>query len=118
MRRTAIILSLLAALTGTPLRQAEAADDLSRALAELCQPGQIEIPDGRVGDDSELGTLRPASHLTLSFERDSCSGTTPIWPLPVAFQFDPLSARRWHGRATWPRDPARFSRAWLQIFLF
>jgi hypothetical protein len=46
------LLSLLAALAGTPLRQAEAADDLARSLAEVGCGDVLEEADGGVGDDA------------------------------------------------------------------
>ena len=45
MRRLAFLLALLAALTGTSLRQAEAANDLARSLAEFSQDADLEAPD-------------------------------------------------------------------------
>ncbi len=57
MRRFAALLGLLAALSGTPLRQAEAASDLARALFQDSLPGNLQSPDGGVGDDSGVVTL-------------------------------------------------------------
>ena len=51
-RWTMLVMCLIAALSGTPLRQAEAASDLARALADLDASGDVEVPDGGVGDDS------------------------------------------------------------------
>src|SRR4051794_40633192 len=45
------VISLLAALAGTPLRQAEAAHDLACSLAELGDGDLVEVVDGGVGDD-------------------------------------------------------------------
>jgi hypothetical protein len=50
--RLMFLLSLIAALSGTPLRQAEAADDLARSIAGLGGGHTIEVVDGGVGDDS------------------------------------------------------------------
>ncbi len=52
MGRPWFLLAMLAALAGTPLRIAEAADDLARALAEVAGDSEIEVIDGGVGDDS------------------------------------------------------------------
>ena len=53
MRRVIFVLSLFAALTGTPLRQAEAFSDLARSLSELGgADADLEEVDGGVGDDS------------------------------------------------------------------
>ncbi|MDG3002268.1 hypothetical protein [Paludisphaera mucosa] len=52
MRRTTALICLLAVLTGTPLRQAEASADWSRSQqAEALQP-----TDGGVGDDAGFAT--------------------------------------------------------------
>jgi hypothetical protein len=53
LRRLMFLLSLVAALTGTPLRLAEAAHDMACALAESGGGDVIEVPDGGVGDDSD-----------------------------------------------------------------
>ena len=52
MSRLMFLLSLLAALAGTPLRQAEAAGDLARSLAEVGCGDVLEPADGGVGDDA------------------------------------------------------------------
>jgi hypothetical protein len=54
LRRLMFLLSLVAALTGTPLRLAEAAHDIACALAESGGGDVIEVPDGRVGDDLDV----------------------------------------------------------------
>jgi hypothetical protein len=48
-----VLLSRIAALAGTPMRLAEAADDIACSLAELGGGGVVEIPNGGVGDDPE-----------------------------------------------------------------
>jgi hypothetical protein len=119
MRCSATILCLLAALTGTPLRQAEAADDLSRALAKLCEPAHIETPDGGVGDDSGEGTLRPADHVPTSHDREP--GDRAFVSLPhllTPSQVAPHVALRWQERAAWPPNPSIRGRAWLGVYLF
>jgi hypothetical protein len=52
-----LLLSLIAVLAGTPLRLAEAADDLARSLMESPLENGIEVIDGGVGDDSGV-TIR------------------------------------------------------------
>jgi hypothetical protein len=54
VRRVIFVLSMFAALSGTPLRQAEAWNDLARSLAELDCPDEanLEEVDGGVGDDA------------------------------------------------------------------
>jgi hypothetical protein len=63
--RLVFLLGLLAAVAGTPLRQAEAADDLARALAELGDGDRIEMVDGGVGDDSGDTIKADPSHAPL-----------------------------------------------------
>ncbi len=50
-RATLRCLSLIAALAGTPLRQADTAEDFAHSLGELGQAYSIEEKDGGVGDD-------------------------------------------------------------------
>jgi hypothetical protein len=57
LRRLMVLLSLLAALAGTPLREVEAANDLVGTIAELGGDSVIEMTDGGVGDDSDA-TIR------------------------------------------------------------
>jgi hypothetical protein len=52
LRRCLFFLCVIAALAGTPLRQAEAAHDFVCALDELDRDVTITEPDGRVGYDS------------------------------------------------------------------
>jgi hypothetical protein len=117
MRRTAALLSLIAALTGMPLRQAEAAADLSRSMVELLQPANLEIPDGGVGDDCGDATL---SGSNVNFIVDSLPSAGPfILPLAlIAPPFTPDQAEELRERAWWPPRPPNRRHAWLQIFLF
>jgi hypothetical protein len=52
LRRLMFLLSLIAALAGTPLRMAEAAHDFACSVAETGSSDVMEEPDGGVGDDS------------------------------------------------------------------
>ena len=47
------LLSLIAAVSATPLRLAEAAHDFAASVAELGADGVLGAPDGGVGDDSD-----------------------------------------------------------------
>ena len=58
---TMFLLCLIAALSGTPLRQAEAANDFARSIGELGQEDVIETVDGGVGDDTEASILKAGS---------------------------------------------------------
>jgi hypothetical protein len=55
------LLSLVAALTGTPLRQAEAAHDFACAIADRLGGDDIKEIDGGVGDDYETAVHRAPS---------------------------------------------------------
>ena len=57
-RLTMFLLCLIAALSGTPLRQAEAANDFARYFGEFGQGDVIETIDGGVGDDKEASILK------------------------------------------------------------
>ncbi len=60
MSRFGVILCLLVAVTGNPLRHAEAAEDLARSLKELTSRTILEPVDGGVGDDAGE-TIRSAA---------------------------------------------------------
>ena len=118
MRRAATIAGLLAALAGTPLRQAEAADDLSRSLAELVQPAHIESLDGGIGDDAEVGTLEDTGQGDLEPGSDAQPFAdalmTPLFPQHSPVHEALRSLQRVHG----PPDPPSRRLAVLQVFLF
>src|SRR6516164_4806962 len=57
-RLTMFLMCLVAALCGTPLRQAEAASDFARSIAEFGQGDVVEPIDGGVGDDQETSILK------------------------------------------------------------
>jgi hypothetical protein len=117
MRRLAALMTLIAALTGTPLRQAEAADDFCRSMIELLQSANIEIPDGGVGDDSGVGTLSGPHTGSLA---DPLTSGVPLLLTPVSArssvapgEVDALREVVW-----WPPNPPNIRHAWLQAFLF
>jgi hypothetical protein len=117
MRHSARLLCLLASLTGTPLRQSEAADDLSRALAKLFLPATIETPDGGVGDDSEVATFGPNNHVQVSLDPDGESDAI-AFASPLLASGSPHAARSARERARWPAIPSSRDPSWLQVFLF
>lgn len=117
MRRLAGWMILIAALTGTPLRQAEAADDFCRSIMETLQPASLEIPDGGVGDDSGVGTLSAAHGIGFG---DPLTSPAPLFALPISMlsptargAVESLRERVW-----WMPNPPNERRAWLQAFLF
>jgi hypothetical protein len=117
MRRLAVLITLIAGLTGTLLRQAEAADDFCRFATELLQPAGVEIPDGGVGDDSGVGTLSAPHGNGLA---DPLASATPLFLLPVSQgsgatrrEVEALPERVWC-----TPNPPNARHAWLQAFLF
>jgi hypothetical protein len=108
-----VLLSLIAALAGTPMRLAEAADDIACSLAELGGGGVVEIPDGGVGDDPEAAIRADVRHLAYTFaDADGLSGC-PILAPP----FPPRILRPQAGRPTRPAVSLPRRLALLQCFL-
>jgi hypothetical protein len=66
------LMCLIAALSGTPLRQVEAANDFARWLADLADDHGIETVDGGVGDDSGDTILK------IGCDPDSLGAMTPL----------------------------------------
>jgi hypothetical protein len=117
MRRLAALVTLIAALTGTPLRQAEAADDFCRSLIELLQTANIEIPDGGVGDDSGVGTLSGPQTTGLAYP---LTWTAPLLlpPVSAGSPATPGEVEALREVVWWPPNPPNGRHAWLQTFLF
>jgi hypothetical protein len=115
---TMLVLCLVAALSGTPLRQAEAAGDLARALGELEQGQVIEIVDGGVGDDTNVSILKAGAIAS----RQASALLMPADPLPALRKTPALAAQNDHGlraeRRAWLTADPGTSCAWLQRFLF
>lgn len=125
MQRPAALICLTLALAGQPLRQAEAASDYARMLSHLLAPGgAIEVPDGGVGDDSGVATLKVGT----------CHAAAPAWSpagdprgalggLTLFLNLAPpapnpiLSGRQSEAGAWLPLGGSR-RHAWLQSFLF
>ncbi len=118
-RLTMLVLCLIAALSGTPLRQAEAADDFARSITELGHEDTIETLDGGVGDDAEVSILKAAN--------DSPNRPTPSLAAPFAIPFTTLcfaspvlrsGSRRLADPSGLPGVRSHRWFAWLQCFLF
>ena len=107
------LLCLLAALTGHPLRQAEAADDLARSMAEDGYAHVLEEADGGVGDDSgvslcKAGAMQPVESATpVPFE----------WPEARQFATAHVGLIRRHDRPATTPGGTVARHAWLQRFL-
>jgi len=114
LRHLMFLLSLLAALAGTPLRLVEAANDLAFALAELGVDvdSDIEPTDGGIGDDSDATIKSNIAHVSISLAIANV--------LPQHFFLSPPSWRSIDRRVDEPpRSAATLPRrlALLQCFL-
>jgi hypothetical protein len=76
MRRLSFLLSLIAALAGTPLREAEAASDLACSLAELGDGDHVEEIDGGVGDDSGATITSKVADISVTLAVAEAQSTT------------------------------------------
>jgi hypothetical protein len=118
--RIFLSLSLIAALSGPLLRQAEGAADLARSLAELGCPALLEEADGGVGDDSGSTILSmdpgaPAGvNAAPAFPEATVIDPWAQYPLPSLTHLPSLDSRQGPPRSECP--PARLAR--LQRFLF
>jgi hypothetical protein len=125
MPRPVAVLFLVLALTGQPLRQAEAASDFARSLAHLFAAGStIEIPDGGVGDDSGEAVMKAEVGHAAASARSHCLGdfwaTAPS--LSASFVLTSFSLGRSPslGRQQgppWLPTRAGQRQAWLQLLL-
>jgi hypothetical protein len=114
-----LLLCLISALSGTPLRQAEAASDFARSLAGL-REGHVEVIDGGVGDDVEVAVLKSGS------DTQALRAMTPLTTaegfltpyLPAAWSLPGLGQRHPFDRAATPPTASIRRQAWLQCFLF
>ena len=114
-----LVPALIAALSGTPLRLAEAGDDLARALAENAARDVIAEVDGGVGDDpgetvSKLvGEGRPDAE---PIAAPTAFGLASIMPAVIS-PTGPGASRRSQWRPCPPPSASR-RQARLQCFLF
>jgi hypothetical protein len=117
-RSTMLLLCLIAASSGTPLRQAEAASDFARSRAELGQD-RVETIDGGVGDDAEIAVLKDGGDI-LAFQASVPLATAERLLMPLLpLVFSPGFGRRCpSGPAVTLSPGSARRRAWLQCFLF
>jgi hypothetical protein len=85
LRRLMFMLSLIAALAGTPLRMAEAAHDFARSVAETGCGDVMEEPDGGVGDDSDATIKAETTHAPDTNASASILPGCPGLPLPPSW---------------------------------
>ena len=116
-RALMLVVCLVAAAAGTPLRQAEAAEDIARRVAESdAGESEIEVVDGGVGDDSGETVLdRQAAAHALT---DAMPPAPPYRLLSIAPPLPPVVAtnRRDYGMTPPERSARRQAR--LQCFRF
>ncbi|AMV37891.1 hypothetical protein [Planctomyces sp. SH-PL62] len=110
MKWTPAWLVLIAALTGTPLRQSEAWGDFTRSLVESSPAAVLEAPDGGVGDDADLG-------VPVDSPADPDGTAAPDFhPFHLRPPFEgPTRLRESIGP---PPEPPPRRRSRLQVFLF
>jgi hypothetical protein len=120
-----VLLGLTVTFSGPLLRQAEAADDSARALANLLDPvGTIVVPDGGVGDDSGETTFRAAGvPVVAPFAAAYWEPVPALDGLPLPFTSalaalpDPALPQHLPGQTPWLPPTAGRRHAWLQLLL-
>ena len=123
MLRSVALLFLVLALTGQPLRQAEAASDFARSLAHLLAASStIEIPDGGVGDDSGVAVMKAeVGHATASaWSLGDFWATVPNLSASFVLTSSSLGRSPSLGRQQgppWLPTRAGQRQAWLQLLL-
>lgn len=108
---------LIAALTGTPLRQVEAAEDLARSLAQWAGEHVFEVVDGGVGDDAGDTVLNHGSDDFLALPALS-STLSAGWFVPPAPAPTGAALERRSRIDQVPTAAPGRRWAWLQRFLF
>jgi hypothetical protein len=118
-RHRMVLLSLIAVLSGTPLRQAAAADDYARAVGAYVNGYVLDTVDGDVGDDQDLSILK-ADGDTHSLTATNLLAMSDVRFTPyIPFLSPPnIGDRRWADLpVSLPASSGRRS-TWLQYFLF
>src|SRR4051794_30591910 len=108
------LMALIAALSGTPLRQVEAASDLARSIAELGDGNIAEETDGGVGDDAHVALAADddSDHSPDAWDGGLLAPTSLRCLIPQAGLYRPARES-----SPPPTCPGR-RQAWLQCFLF
>jgi hypothetical protein len=113
---------LVLSLAGQPLRQAEAAGDLTRILAHFADAdGELEVPDGGVGDDSGVAVMEAEmGHAASAW----CVSPGDLWAPPHRLSPSSLTpsstpglaaVRGRPGQVPWLPTRAGQRQAWLQL---
>jgi hypothetical protein len=112
-----LLLCLIAALSGTPLRQAEAASDFARSRDELGQD-HIEMIDGGVGDDAEVAVLKDGSGAaSLQAVMPTTTAEGLLTPLLLSVSLQEFRQRCLSDLAAMLSPGSALRHAWLQCFL-
>jgi len=118
-RMTMVVLSLIAVLSGTPLRQVAAADDYARSIDAYGQSHVLDTPDGEVGDDKDLSVLKAGGDTHSLTATNLLMMADAYFMASGSFLSPPnIGDRRWADLSgSLPACPGRRS-AWFQCFLF
>jgi hypothetical protein len=118
------LLCLIAAMSGVPLRQAEAASDFVRALGALADAGAaLAEPDGGVGDDQAETVLKTDVGQNLQCARAYTSDISSATDFPpslfrgLSVSAPVIPAPR-EERALWLPTGAARRQSRLQLYLF
>jgi hypothetical protein len=118
-RLTMFLLCLTAVVSGTALRQAEAADDFARSHGEFGRGQVIEMIDGGIGDDSGATILRAGGDThslpAMIMMATADAFLTLLLPASTCLNVDDRRSR--DRLASLPAGSAE-RHAWLQCFLF
>jgi hypothetical protein len=118
-RHAMFFLCLIAALSGAPLRHAEAANDFIRSVGEVGHGDLIETIDGGVGDDVEASVLKAdgGTHWLTATNLPATVGVYFTPRIPVSCVLDIGNSRRADLLGSLAACSLQRS-AWLQCFLF
>ena len=113
-------LSLVAILSATPARQAEAASDFARSMAEVGEGNRVEEVDGGVGDDSVEALKADAPGMTAHPPVARWSNTLGLANRPGVLDRGGSGDAKLRASTTTPWHSSRSARrqAWLGRFRF
>lgn len=120
IRRLSLIAGVFTALAGPLVVQSEAAESLSRSLAELVARGVIEPADEQGGDTAGTPLLKIEAHAGLSQPRGALA---PLdMPVSLLLLRPQVHSAAYQSEHTWVRSPlpaaARTRQPLLQVFRF
>jgi hypothetical protein len=118
MPRLAPFICLLIALSAPLLTHAQAAEDLERILVELLEPGELETPDGGVGDEPIIASVWRAVPILdlVQLAMPACEGFTDVASLDLPPR-DRSLLRLCRRGDPWLFPETSQRQSWLQHFL-